>query len=123
MAVITKFFIVRDGVELDKVFTDKKEAEGYDKMLDAAEKLAEIIRQAELPEKLDATVIDEISICLAKNAPEVTKILKGVRAVTAKKPAPQQSDDEKLQEPPAPARAKKRPGKRPKAKPKADPKK
>jgi hypothetical protein len=35
MAVITKFFVVRDGVELDKVFSEKKDAETYDKMLDA----------------------------------------------------------------------------------------
>ena len=88
MAVITKFFIVRDGVELDKIFTDKKEAEGYDKMLDAADNLAGIIKQAELPEKLSADTIRQVAICLAKQAPEVTKILRGVKPVVAKPTTP-----------------------------------
>jgi dsDNA-binding SOS-regulon protein len=77
MAVITKYFIVRKGVELDKVFEDKKEADAYDKMLDAAEKLADFIRQGDL--ELDDVIVDEISVYLAKNGPEVTKILKGVK--------------------------------------------
>jgi len=45
MAVIAKFFVVRNGVELDKVFTEKKDAETYDIMLDAAEQLAEFIKK------------------------------------------------------------------------------
>ena len=40
MAVITRYIVVRNGVELDKVFSEKKEAEAYDKMLDAADNLA-----------------------------------------------------------------------------------
>ena len=36
MAVITKYVVVRDGVELDREFLVKKEADAYDKMLDAA---------------------------------------------------------------------------------------
>ena len=40
MAVVAKFFVVRDGVEIDQVFSEKKEAEAYDKMLDAAQKIA-----------------------------------------------------------------------------------
>jgi dsDNA-binding SOS-regulon protein len=115
MAVITKFFIVRDGVELDKVFTDKKAAEGYDKMLDAADKLADLIRQAELPVKLDDTVIEEISVCLAKNAPEVSKILKSVKPVTPLPSTPQKPADETTPAAKGPAVAKKSPGKRSKA--------
>jgi dsDNA-binding SOS-regulon protein len=81
MAVITKFFVVRNGKELPEVFTEKKMAEAYDKALDAAEQLEVLIRQAQLPEKLSDDTISRISICLAKNAPEVTKILKGVKPV------------------------------------------
>ena len=33
MAVITKYVVVRNGVELDKEFLVKKEADAYDKML------------------------------------------------------------------------------------------
>lgn len=82
MAVITKFFIVRDGRELDKVFSEKKDAEAYDKMLDAAEQLAEFIKKGELDCKLDEKSINEISVFLAKNGPEVTKILKTVRPLS-----------------------------------------
>jgi dsDNA-binding SOS-regulon protein len=82
MAVITKFFVVRDGVELDKVFTVKKDAETYDKMLNAAEQLAGIIKKGELKCKLDDKSINEISVFLAKNGPEVTKILRTVRPLS-----------------------------------------
>lgn len=82
MAVITKFFVVRDGKELDKVFSVKKDAEVYDKMLDAAEQLAEFIKKGELECKLDDKSINEISVFLAKNGPEVTKVLKTVRPLS-----------------------------------------
>lgn len=38
MAVITKFVVVREGVE-KMTFTSKKEADAYDKMLDIADNL------------------------------------------------------------------------------------
>lgn len=114
MAVITKFFIVRNGVELDRVFTDKKVAEGYDKMLDAADKLSDLIRQAELPGKLDDKVIMEISICLAKNAPEVSKILKNVKPIPAPSTTPQKPADETTAAK-GPAGAKRSPGGKSKA--------
>jgi len=82
MAVITKFFVVRDGKELDKVFTVKKDAEAYDKMLDAAEQLAEFIKKGDLECKLNDESINEISVFLAKNGPEVTKILRTVRPLS-----------------------------------------
>jgi len=121
MAVITKFFVVRNGVEIDKVFEDKKQAEAFDKMLDAAEKLTELIRNAELPAEIDEKTIEEISICLAKNAPAVTQILKGVKPLT-----PEKTSGEKkagpTREQPAPSEpvAKKRPGQKPARKSKSD---
>ncbi len=81
MAVITRFIVVRNGIELDKVFEEKKLAEAYDKMLDAAENLAAFIKQGDLQIDLDAKTIDDISIYLAKNALEVTTILKGIKPV------------------------------------------
>jgi len=53
MAVITKYVVVRNGVELDKEFLVKKEAEVYDKMLDAAENLAAYIKDTGLEIDLD----------------------------------------------------------------------
>jgi len=67
MAVITRFIVVRKGVELDKVFDVKKEADAYDKMLDAAENLAVFIKKSNL------------TIFLASNAQEVKQILRNLR--------------------------------------------
>ena len=98
MAVITKYVVVRNGVELDKEFLIKKEAEAYDKMLDAAENLAAYIKDAELEIGLDGKTIDAISVFLAKNGPEVTRILKGLKPVAA--PAKTAIGEEKRDERP-----------------------
>jgi dsDNA-binding SOS-regulon protein len=82
MAVITRYIVVRNGVELDKVFDVKKEADAYDKMLDAAENLAVFIKKSDLQIDLDAKTVEEISIYLAKNAPEVTNMLRGIKSIT-----------------------------------------
>ena len=113
MAVITRFIVVRNGVELDKVFEIKKEADAYDKMLDAAENLAAFIKQSDLQIDLDAKTIDEVAICLAKNAPEVNKILKGVKPYVPAAP-----EAEKTEKPAdiAPAKTKKTSGRKPKTK-------
>ena len=86
MAVITRFIVVRNGVELDKVFDVKKEADAYDKMLDAAENLAVFIKKSDLKIDLDAKTVEEIAVCLAKNAPEVINILRGIKPVTPSAP-------------------------------------
>ncbi len=102
MAVITKFFIVRNGVELDMVFEDKKEADAYDKMLDAAESLAVFIKQGEPAIGLDEKAIDDISVFLAKNAGEVTNILKGIKRLMSAEPAeekPKETVEEKPKKP------------------------
>lgn len=83
MAVITKYVVVRNGVELDREFLVKKEADAYDKMLDAAENLASYIKDAGLEIDLDDKTIDAVSVFLAKNGPEVTRILKGLKPVAA----------------------------------------
>jgi len=74
MAVITRYVVVRNGIELDQVFSVKKEAEAYDKMLDAAENLAGFIKSSEFGVPIDEPTIDAIAILLAKNGPEVVKI-------------------------------------------------
>ena len=110
MAVITRFIIVRNGVELDKVLDVKKEADAYDKMLDAAENLALFIKKSDLQVDLDAKTVEEISIYLAKNAPEVTNILRGIKPIT-----PSAAKIEKPADP-APVEDKKTPAKKPKSK-------
>ena len=110
MAVITRYIVVRNGVELDKVFDLKKEADAYDKMLDAAENLALFIKKGDLKIDLDTKTVEKISIYLAKNAPEVTNILRGIKPVT-----PAAAKIEKPADP-APVEDKKTPAKKPRAK-------
>lgn len=81
MAVITKYVVVRNGVELERVFDVRKEAEAYDNMLDAAENLAKLIRESKIFN--DEKIIGDISVFLAQNAGEVTKILKGVKPLSS----------------------------------------
>ena len=95
MAVITKYVVVRHGVELDREFLVKKEAEAYDKMLDAAENLAAYIKDAGLEIDLDGKAIDALAVFLAKNGPEVTRILKGLKpaAPPVRTPGEEKKDD------------------------------
>ena len=102
MAVIVKYVVVRDNVELEQTFTDKKEAEAYDKLLDAAEEIGALIRQGEFSTTVDDKVMDDISLHLAKHASAVLQILKPVKPMppasgsTAKSPSqnkPQEGKD------------------------------
>ena len=95
MAVITKFVVVRHGVELDKEFLVKKEADAYDKMLDAADNLAAMIKDAGLAIDLDPTTIDAVAVYLAQNGPQVSRILRGVKPIdrsTGKRSSPPEND-------------------------------
>ena len=112
MAVITKYVVVRNGVELDKEFLVKKEAEAYDKMLDAAENLAAFIREGDLKIELADGTINAIAVFLAKNGPEVTRILRGLKPIGPAAPKPVEAESA----PPAKAPKKKAPAA--KAKPK-----
>jgi len=94
MAVITKFVVVRNGVELDREFLVKKEAEAYDKMLDAAENLAAYIKEAGLEIGLDGKAIDAISVFLAQNGPEVSRILKGLKPNSSPSRTPGEKKDD-----------------------------
>jgi len=104
MAVITRYIVVRSGIELDQVFSVKKEAEAYDKMLDAAENLAAFIKSSDLNLQVAEPTIDAIAILLAKNGPEVVKILKGIKPVMP----PSESDAETVPAQPSQDRSKKK---------------
>ncbi|MDO6611818.1 YebG family protein [Shewanella sp. 1_MG-2023] len=85
MAVITKFVVVREGVE-KMTFTSKKEADAYDKMLDIADNLVPFITSAEL--KIDENSVEKLAFYLASNKDELANLLKGVvKAKPAVKPA------------------------------------
>ncbi|MEG3765902.1 YebG family protein [Alteromonas sp. 14N.309.X.WAT.G.H12] len=77
MAITVQYVVTHKGVE-KLVTTDKKEADQYDKMLDAADNLATYIDAKGI--KLDEAIIEELSVMLAKNKDAVTKLLKGTSA-------------------------------------------
>ncbi|TQV75141.1 hypothetical protein FLL45_09390 [Aliikangiella marina] len=72
MAVVTLFMSDRDK---SKTFTDKKEADNYDKMLELAESVS-IWMEKEI-EGLNESQIESIGLLLAKNKDNLLKALKG----------------------------------------------
>ncbi len=57
----------------------KQEADAYDKMLDAAANLADLIEASGI--EMDEYALEELTILLAKNAPAVRDILKNLKVV------------------------------------------
>ena len=68
MAVETRYVVVRGGNEI-MTFADKKAADEYDRMLDMADNLNELLGGAKL--QLDDAQREDLSIYLAKNRDEV----------------------------------------------------
>jgi uncharacterized protein len=77
MAVIVKYVVVRNGVE-KMTFTSKKEADAYDKELDIAEELFELMQHAELV--IDESALNELALFLARQREAAIRVLKGVRS-------------------------------------------
>jgi len=74
MAVIVKYVVVRDG-KADMIFTTKKEADAYDKMLDIAERLHEFLRTAEVDIAEDK--LDELTFFMAQHRESIGRLLRG----------------------------------------------
>ena len=77
MAVESRFVVIRNGVEA-KTFMDKKSADEYDKMLDMADNLSQMLSQSSV--ELSDSANEELSIFLAQHREEV------LVALLAKKP-------------------------------------
>lgn len=82
MAVENRYVVIRHGVEV-QTFMEKKAADEYDKMLDIADNLTEMLKS--VPFELSEEVREELSIYLAKNREEV---LVALQAKKAKDPSP-----------------------------------
>ncbi len=82
MAVIVKYVVVRDGKE-DMIFTTKKEADAYDKMLDIAEQLHDFIQASEID--IAADQLDDLTFFMAQHRDAIGRILKGGTPEAAKK--------------------------------------
>ncbi|GAM54529.1 DNA damage-inducible gene in [Vibrio ishigakensis] len=83
MAVIVKYVVERNGEE-KMTFTSKAEADAYDKMLDMADELFELLGKSEII--ADEEKQEELSMYLAKHKEEVLYALGAKRKPTPKKP-------------------------------------
>lgn len=80
MAVIVKYVVERNGEE-KMTFTSKTDADAYDKMLDMADELFELLAKSDVI--TDETQCEALSFFLAQNREEVLCALG-----TKRKPAP-----------------------------------
>ncbi|WP_286234830.1 YebG family protein [Thalassotalea sediminis] len=83
MAVESRFVVIRQGVEVE-TFMDKKAADEYDKMLDMADNLSEMLTK--VPVELSDADKEELSVYLAKHREEVLIALQAKKPKVAKKP-------------------------------------
>ncbi len=83
MAVIVKYVVERNGEE-KMTFTSKAEADAYDKMLDMADELFNLLAKSELIEQENAQ--EQLAMYLAQNKEEVLYAL-GAK----KRPAPKKA--------------------------------
>ncbi|MCF7361211.1 MULTISPECIES: YebG family protein [Vibrio] len=92
MAVIVKYVVERNGEE-KMTFTSKAEADAYDKMLDMADELFELIGKSELIE--DEAKTEELAMFLAQNKEDVLIALGAKRKPTppTKKPKAVKTED------------------------------
>lgn len=68
MAVETRYVVVRNGEEV-KTFVDKKSADEYDRMLDMAVAVEELLQASGV--KLDESVLEQLGFYLASNREEL----------------------------------------------------
>lgn len=84
MAVILQYLVVRNGIE-KMSFTNKKEADAYDKLLDLAEHLDTVLIDA--PVSLNEADREALALYLAEHQAKLSL----PRKTAAKKSAPQPS--------------------------------
>lgn len=71
-------YIVKDSKGVERLRTsDKKEADAYDRTLENAERLAEMLRADQVVPSLPDAELEELTIYLARRARDVERILKG----------------------------------------------
>lgn len=74
MAVIVQYVVVRDGKE-DMIFTTKKEADAYDRMLDIAERLGAFLHTSGVA--IDPDTLDALAFFMAQHGEQVSRLLRG----------------------------------------------
>ncbi|PAY02148.1 damage-inducible protein YebG [Pseudoalteromonas sp. HM-SA03] len=91
MAVIIKYVVERNGVER-MTFTSKKEADAYDKMLDVAEALEDMLTKVDVP--LSEQQVESLALEIAKQKDDFVSVLKGGK-VAPKANTKNKSENEK----------------------------
>lgn len=86
MPVQTRYVVIRNDVEVE-TFMDKKEADEYDKMLDIADNIAELLDNS--PINFNDDDKDQLSIYLSKQREE---LLIALQAKKPKKPKKEKSE-------------------------------
>lgn len=74
MAVIVKYVVVRDGKD-DMIFSTKKEADAYDRMLDIAERLWAFLQTSQLA--IDPDQLEALAFFMAQHGEQVSRLLRG----------------------------------------------
>jgi dsDNA-binding SOS-regulon protein len=92
MAVIVQYIVVRNGVQ-KMTFTTKKEADNYDKMLDIADNMYELIESAEMD--VEEKLLEDLSLYLAKHKEKAISILRGIKPKSEKEAIDQPADADK----------------------------
>ncbi|NCC28110.1 MAG: hypothetical protein EOM22_08165 [Gammaproteobacteria bacterium] len=94
-------YVVRDQKGAERLrTTDKKAADAYDKALESAERLAELLRHDKILPDLPESDLEELTIYLARNAKTVERILKG-KSAEIETSETEKGDSETVAEPPA----------------------
>ena len=71
-------YIVKDKHGMERLRTaDKKAADAYDKALEIADRLAQLLREDQVVPDLPDRDLEELTIYLARNARNVERVLKG----------------------------------------------
>lgn len=89
MAVENRYVVVRGNKGEVATFMDKKEADAYDRMLDMAEAMQDILQQADTGLGDDA--VEALGIFLAERREDVLVALQAKRAPVSKKAKPENS--------------------------------
>ncbi|NLS13099.1 YebG family protein [Vibrio sp. SM6] len=91
MAVIVKYVVERNGEE-KMTFTSKADADAYDKMLDVADELYDLLGKSEM--LTDDAQQEDLAMFLAQNKEELLYALGAKRKPTPKKPKAVKNADE-----------------------------
>ncbi|PAJ71928.1 damage-inducible protein YebG [Pseudoalteromonas sp. NBT06-2] len=82
MAVVIKYVVEKNGVER-MTFTSKKDADAYDKMLDIAESMEQVLEKIDVA--LSEQQVETLALEIAKNKELFMQALKGTKAISEKK--------------------------------------